>query len=306
VNYGPLVFLAAFFALSGSWLGFVLTPHFQLGGMQQTNTVGAGLTYPLARSGLAQQGLQVYRANGCVSCHSQMITQERTVCEVSLVEPGTNTVALTAALRKLNPNYNDEAISALLQTLPKTVVFNTTKALADDAVKELSKTTAKAKVIIMPAGPDMERGWGKRRSVAEDYLYDYPALPGNLRVGPDLANVGVTKPDVNWHLRHLYAPQLEVKGSSMPPARFLFETRKIGRDPSSNALQLAPGVAPAGYEVLPRPEAVALATYLATLRADAPLFSTPLSSAPLPAAPAQTNSASAGVADTSTNASAAK
>ncbi len=305
MNYGPLIFLAALFALSGSWLGFVVTPSFQLGTLQQTNTVGAGLTYPLARPGLAQQGLQVYRANGCVYCHSQMVTQERTLCEVVLTEAGTNTTALVAALHKLNPNYNQEALDAVLKSLPKTVVFNTTKTKADAAVKELTQTTAKAQVVITPAGPDIARGWGKRRSVAEDYLYDYPTLPGAQRVGPDLANAGARLPDVNWHLRHLYAPAAEVKGSTMPPYRFLFELRKAGLTPSTQALQLSPGIAPSGWEVVPRPEAVALATYLASLRADAPLYSTPLSSAPTASASADTN-APAGGANLSTNAPAAK
>jgi cbb3-type cytochrome oxidase cytochrome c subunit len=306
VNYGPLIFLAAFFALSGSWLGFVVAPHFQLGSMQQTNTVGGGLTYPLARAGLAQQGLQVYRANGCATCHSQLVTQDRTIREVVLTDPGTNSGALVLALRKLNPNYSDEAIDALLKHLPKTVLFDVAKPRADEAVKDLNQTSAKARVVITPTGPDIARGWGKRRSVAEDYLYDAPTLPGSQRVGPDLANIGIRKPDVNWHLRHLYAPESEVPRSTMPPYRFLFEARKTGRVPSADALQLASGAVPPGIEVVPRAEAMALATYLASLQANGALFSTPLSSAPTVAAPAPTNSAPTGATNTPFNAPATK
>ena len=57
MNHGPLIFLAAFFALASSWCGFVLAPQVQVGQLQQTNTLSGGATYPLARSGLAQQGL---------------------------------------------------------------------------------------------------------------------------------------------------------------------------------------------------------------------------------------------------------
>ena len=39
MNNGPLVFLAAFFALASSWCGFVLAPQLQIGRLQQTNTV---------------------------------------------------------------------------------------------------------------------------------------------------------------------------------------------------------------------------------------------------------------------------
>jgi hypothetical protein len=56
-----------------------------------------------------------------------------------------------------------------------------------------------------------------------------------------------------------------------------------------------------GYEIVPRPAAKALAAYLISLRADAPLFDAPLS-VPTPAgAPASTN-APAAPAATSTNA----
>ena len=96
MNYGPLIFLAAFFAVAGSWSGFVLTPQLQVGQLQQTNTLSGGATYPVPRPGLAQQGLQVYRANGCASCHSQQVRQSGTVCDVVLNEAGTNQPAMIA------------------------------------------------------------------------------------------------------------------------------------------------------------------------------------------------------------------
>ena len=66
----------------------------------------------------------------------------------------------------------------------------------------------------------------------------------------------------------------------MPPYRFLFEQRRIGRTPSPDAMTLPPELAPGpGFEVVPRPEARALAAYLASLRADAPLFIAPLTTA---------------------------
>jgi cytochrome c oxidase cbb3-type subunit 2 len=37
---------------------------------------------------------------------------------------------------------------------------------------------------------DLERGWGMRRSVARDYIYENPPLLGSVRIGPDLANIG--------------------------------------------------------------------------------------------------------------------
>ena len=56
MNYGPLLFLAAFFALAGSWFGFVLTPQAQVGRLQTTNILGGATLYPQARPGLARPG----------------------------------------------------------------------------------------------------------------------------------------------------------------------------------------------------------------------------------------------------------
>ena len=103
-------------------------------------------------------------------------------------------------------------------------------------------------------------------------------MPGGQRLGPDLANIGVRKPDANWQLNHLYAPASVVPSSTMPPYRFLFEKRKIGRQPSASALQLPAGFGPeSGYEIVPTDEARALVAYLMSLRADVPLFEAPMS-----------------------------
>ena len=95
-----------------------------------------------------------------------------------------------------------------------------------------------------------------------------------------LANIGVRAPDLNWQLVHLYAPQALVKNSAMPPFRYLFELRKkIDGAPSPDALEFPQASAPpAGYEVVPTPEAKQLAAYLLSLKADAPLYEAPFTS----------------------------
>src|SRR5947199_9416985 len=108
-------------------------------------------------------------------------------------------------------------------------------------------------------------------------------MPGAQRIGPDLASVGLRLPDSAWHLLHLYAPKLQVKDSTMPPYRFLFETRRIERGLSPEALPLSGSLASSpGYEIIPKAEAQQLVAYLMSLRADAPLFDAPLT---VPAAP---------------------
>lgn len=312
MNYGALIFLAGFFALASSWCGFILTPQLQLGRLRQASTLGSGSTlYPSASPGLAQQGLQVYRANGCASCHSQQVGQTGTLVDVALLEAGTNQEATVAALLQLaKPDAGEQSLALtplaplkgagrsaattnLLDGLPKAFLRGDSRKVASAAVKILDATGAKAQIWIVPDGPDIARGWGRRRTVAEDFLYTAPVMPGSVRVGPDLANAGARLPDANWHLRHLYAPRAEVKNSAMPPYRFLFEQHKIKDRPSPEALVLPSELAPpAGYEVVPRPEALALAAYLTSLRADAPLFTAPLT-APVAVKAAATATASA-------------
>jgi cbb3-type cytochrome oxidase cytochrome c subunit len=303
MNFGPFIFLAAFFGLACSWFGFVLTPQIQVGRLQQTNTIPAGALYPVSRPGLARQGLAVYRADGCAYCHSQQVGQTGTVCDVVLTDAGTNQTAVIVALRKLRPLLSEAEDKSLLMSFPKTIRQGLTKEEADAAVKTLTSSGAKATAWIVPVGPDIARGWGIRRTVAEDFLFDYPVMLGSQRVGPDLANVGVRLPDSGWHLRHLYAPRSEVKDSSMPPYRFLFEKRRIEHSRSPEALALPPELAPEpGYEIIPKPEATALVAYIASLRADEPLFDAPVSVASVASSSASDTNSAAGGATMSTNA----
>ena len=127
-------------------------------------------------------------------------------------------------------------------------------------------------------GSDIQRGWGKRRSVARDYIYQKPVMLGSSRTGPDLTNIGERQPSYDWHLTHLYNPQTTSKGSIMPPFSFLFEKRKIGYEgPSTNALKLLGEFAvEPGFEVLPKPEAMQLVEYLRSLKTSVDLPEAPL------------------------------
>lgn len=269
---GALVFLAAFLALSASWGGFVLAPQIQLGRSAQAKALTGDL-YPFGRPGLAQQGLEVYRANGCMYCHTQQVGQEGTHVEIQLTDAGTNAARVLEAIRKYNP---DLAKPETLGQLPKKIVEVADVPTAEPVLKALKAGGGKAEAIIVPTGPDIARGWGKRRTVAQDFVYDQPVQPGVMRIGPDLANIGLRPYDADWHYRHLYAPVSVVQGSKMPPYRYLFEKRKVGHEPSPDALRLNGDLLPeAGYEIVPKPEARALVAYLLNLRAEAPLFEAP-------------------------------
>ena len=255
---GFWIFLAVFVALGGSWCGLVLAPELQLGGAKQTTILNTSDVYPVGRPGEANQGLSVYRANGCAACHTEQVRQTGMTCDVTLADAGKTPAVVTNLILSLK-------------------LTGLTKEEADKVTDKITAAGGKAEIHIAATGPDIARGWGMRQSVAEDYLYDQPVQLGSLRAGPDLSNIGA-RADANWQLLHLYAPRSVVKGSTMPPFRYLFEVRKIGREPSPDALKLPPEFAPpAGYEVVPKPEARELAAYLSSLRANAPLYSAPIS-----------------------------
>lgn len=131
-------------------------------------------------------------------------------------------------------------------------------------------------------GPDLQIGWGVRRSVAHDYIYSDPVMLGSLRIGPDLANAG-SRMDERAVLQRLYDPhlvnpKLDAHNSLMPAFRYLFDVHKVGRVPSPDAMTIPDEYLPPGsdkYEVVPRPAARALAAYVASLRQSPYLFEAP-------------------------------
>lgn len=194
MNYGPLIVLGVFLTIGSSWVGLAFLPHWQIGNLQPVVLRETGETYPVPLSGLAAQGRELYRANGCIYCHSQQVRAE-------------------------------------------------------------------------DFGVDVERGWGQRRSVAVDYIYQHPVFLGTMRTGPDLTNIGVRQPGTQWHYLHFYNPRAVFKVSNMPSYPWLFRQQRMRGQASTNALTLPQGYAARpGYEVVPTEAADALVAYMLSLR----------------------------------------
>lgn len=73
MNQGPLLFLGLLAAMATSWALHVMVPQFQLGDLEMTQIEETGQNYPLNRQGLAWQGAEVYRAEGCQYCHTRFV-----------------------------------------------------------------------------------------------------------------------------------------------------------------------------------------------------------------------------------------
>lgn len=124
-------------------------------------------------------------------------------------------------------------------------------------------------------GGDIARGWGKRRTVARDYIRDQPVMLGNVRFGPDLANLGCRETNAAALLLRLYKPSAIAPLSTMPSYGQLFDVRPApgGGSESHNPLALRmDSSANPGFEVIPRAEARSLVTYLLSLKADELFF----------------------------------
>jgi cytochrome c oxidase cbb3-type subunit 2 len=126
------------------------------------------------------------------------------------------------------------------------------------------------------------KGWGQdqearpttpaRSNVLRDYLGEKYALLGIQRVGPDLANFGWRAPDAAALHAHLYSPRSVHDWSTMPAYKRLYKLQKIQGPASDRALKLPKKFAPpAGYEVVPTPEAERLVEYLLSLKKDYPV-----------------------------------
>jgi cbb3-type cytochrome oxidase cytochrome c subunit len=285
---GFTIFLASAVALGASWCGLVLAPMLQLGGEKLAPVLDSTATWPQPRTGEATLGLQVYRANGCAGCHTTQVRQDGIAVEVLLTGLGSvgpddfkefeQSLFFLPELGKFT-NAMAGNLKDWNGALPKVLLTTDRKTVADEMVQRINAAGVKSEVRIVAMGADVARGWGVRRSVAADFLYDNPVQLGSLRVGPDLANIGVREPDLNRQLQHLYAPKSVVTNSTMPSFRYLFTRQKMDSKPSPDALKLPGEFAPvAGFEIVPAAAAKELAAYLSSLRANAPLYEAPFTS----------------------------
>lgn len=193
-------------------------------------------------------------------------------------------------------------VNELAAKLPATILEKVSVEEGERGVKFLSDAGAKAELTFFNLGPDIERGWGARRTVAQDYVNDSPVLLGSVRLGPDLAGLGTRAPEkfaAPWKyastntaaelerhlLVHLFNPRLLAKDSICPSASYLFDTKQPVTRYAGEPLTVPGKTTP----IYPRHNARALVAYLLTQRADVGVAEAPVPSAPKAPAPAGTN-----------------
>lgn len=89
----PHLFIGIFATFLSSWLGLVLAPHFQFGGLKEHLDPDENQYLPPTRTGSAERGARVYAANGCVYCHTQQIRPPYQGSDIARGWGGRRTVA---------------------------------------------------------------------------------------------------------------------------------------------------------------------------------------------------------------------
>lgn len=295
MKHGPLLFLGVLSAVLASWLTAVVVPHFQIGNEVPILIEELGINYPLDRAGEAKQGAEIYRALGCNYCHTRQVRQAPLLADLTVTDLGPNAPAARAVVAALRRDLAGVDGSRLPEVLPQPLLKHVSYAAAEAARRRLTNAGARVELTFANLGADIARGWGPRRTVARDYLRDHPVLLGQVRFGPDLANLGVRETNAMRLYLKLYNARIEMPGSTMPRYPFLFEERRLrpGEAPSPEALRGFGFEPPAGVEIVAKPEARQLVAYLLSLKADALFYETFLPQPPAAAAPTSTNAAAA-------------
>ena len=104
-----------------------------------------------------------------------------------------------------------------------------------------------------------------RPSAPGDFSYQTPELLGSERTGPDLSNIGNSKPSDVWQYIHLFDPRAVVPESVMPNFKFLFHVVATV-PPGETAVPVPAAFAPKQGKVIPTQQAKALVAYLLSLK----------------------------------------
>lgn len=77
MNKFRFIFIGFMLTFLSSWVGLVILPVWGLGNFKQVPDPNTGEMIPPQLSSLEKEGRDVYRANGCIFCHSQQVHPER-------------------------------------------------------------------------------------------------------------------------------------------------------------------------------------------------------------------------------------
>ena len=218
--------------------GMVFRANDQLSGLQYVDTQdvdGTEFRYPVPLLGQARYGEKIYKASGCAACHTQQVSHEGVSLDVKAMASEKNLAAVQEAASRFYKLTGRKASGGAALGLPagewETIVTGANAADASKARNFLAAAGASVDVQVRFHGEDLMhndlqnpegRNWGRRRSVAQDYLFAEPPMLGSVRIGPDLANIGA-RYNRDMLMSILLDPKTLKKDSKMPQHGFLFK-----------------------------------------------------------------------------------
>jgi cytochrome c oxidase cbb3-type subunit II len=272
------LFLGIFGTFAFSWVGLTLVPNLQIGHLDPQMDEDGSDAYPAPRSGMAERGRKVYVENGCFYCHSQQVRADYAASDIDRT-------------RDVGPSPRPKW--AERRSAPRDYIFDRPALVGKERLGPDLSNMGKA----APSEEENAPTTGAPSPAATATSTASPAVaPSPATVSPPAANAatstdsgpanGVPPPySAAWHHRHLYSPRGLNLDSNMPAYRFLYERRRIGGEPSADALKLNRREAPPdGWEIVPTYDAQCLVAYLMSLDQSHPLKE--VKSAAPPASPA--------------------
>ena len=291
------LFLGILATFAFSWVGLALVPTLQIGHLEpQTDEEGAD-PYPVARSGMAERGREVYIANGCMYCHTQQVRPGYAASDISRKWGARRSAprdyiyerpVLLGTLR-MGPDLTNVAKRLPVDdgsAPPPGSTTSTTAASPVPGAAPLAAASPAPAVPASPAGspapppnaPPVSPSPAPSVLPASATSSAPTALSGAAQAQATSANQidpgqvtttvsGTPLPYTSdWHHRHLYNPRSITADSTMPSFRFLYEKKRIGAQPSFDALKLDHHEMPkAGWEIVPSYDAKSLVAYLMSL-----------------------------------------
>jgi cytochrome c oxidase cbb3-type subunit II len=246
------LFIGLFGTFAFSWFGLTVIPNSQIGHLNPQSDEEGTDVYPVPKSGMAEEGLRIYAANGCVYCHTQQVRPDYIASDIDR-KWGERRSAPRDYIFERPVQLGKERMGPDLSNVGK-------RAPAEEEKSTAANAPASAPPGSFPVGSP---------SAAQSAPAPAPAA-GAPAVSPA---TGEPAPySAAWHHRHLYSPRSLSGDSNMPAYRFLYEKRPVNGERSADALDVTGSDAPpAGWEIVPTYEAKCLVAYLMSLDQSHPL-----------------------------------
>lgn len=306
------LFVGIFGTFAFSWAGLTLIPNWQIGHLNPQADEEQTDIYPQPKSGMAERGLKVYAANGCVYCHSQQVRADYAASDMDR-KWGTRRSAprdylferpVMLGKMRLGPDLSNigkrapaEAESPAPAASPDANAPQTTAATSPAAAANASAAPSASPAAVAATSPAAAASPASNAPAvaATSPAPNASAPPPATSPAEQATNTAITDVTIAgvppqysaaWHHQHLYDPRSVLPGSvsNMPAYKFLYEKRRISGEPSADALKLTGKDAPEeGWEIVPSYDAKCLVAYLMSLDQSHELKEAKLTSAPAPA-----------------------